>query len=49
MEMHPDPVLLVKIFLLLTQVWDYVMPFWLEAIRTEVPADERHEMKVLLR
>jgi len=24
------------------------MPFWLEAIRTEVPEEELHELKVLL-
>lgn len=31
------------------QVWDYVMPFWLEAIRTEVPDSDKEELKVLLR
>ncbi|GFR86925.1 Unc-79-like protein, partial [Elysia marginata] len=30
------------------EIWDYVMPYWLEAIRTEVPEDELHELKVLL-
>ncbi|XP_059155568.1 protein unc-79 homolog isoform X3 [Physella acuta] len=30
------------------EIWDYVMPYWLEAIRTEVPDDELHELKVLL-
>ncbi|ELU08396.1 hypothetical protein CAPTEDRAFT_227700 [Capitella teleta] len=30
------------------QVWDYVMPFWLEAIRTEVPESDKEELKVLL-
>ncbi|XP_074643701.1 protein unc-79 homolog [Tubulanus polymorphus] len=29
-------------------VWDYVMPYWLEAIRTEIPEDELPELKVLL-
>lgn len=30
------------------EIWDYVMPYWLEAIRTEVPLDELNELKVLL-
>ncbi|GFO35399.1 unc-79-like protein, partial [Plakobranchus ocellatus] len=30
------------------EIWDYVMPYWLEAIRTEVPEDELQELKVLL-
>ncbi|XP_071164350.1 protein unc-79 homolog isoform X1 [Mytilus edulis] len=30
------------------EIWDYVMPYWLEAIRTEVPAEDLHELKVLL-
>ncbi|XP_055879587.1 protein unc-79 homolog isoform X2 [Biomphalaria glabrata] len=30
------------------EIWDYVMPYWLEAIRTEVPEDDLHELKVLL-
>lgn len=31
------------------QIWDYVMPYWLESIRMEVPEDELMELKVLLR
>nr|KAG5704260.1 hypothetical protein BaRGS_012548 [Batillaria attramentaria] len=30
------------------EIWDYVMPYWLESIRTEVPEDELSELKVLL-
>ncbi|XP_060067575.1 protein unc-79 homolog isoform X2 [Ylistrum balloti] len=30
------------------EIWDYVMPYWLEAIRTEVPTEDLHELKVLL-
>ncbi|XP_064622108.1 protein unc-79 homolog isoform X4 [Lineus longissimus] len=30
------------------EVWDYVMPYWLEAIRTEVSEDELSELKVIL-
>jgi hypothetical protein len=30
------------------EVWDYVMPYWLEAIRTEVSEDELPELKVIL-
>ncbi|XP_046579791.1 LOW QUALITY PROTEIN: protein unc-79 homolog [Haliotis rubra] len=30
------------------EIWDYVMPYWLEAIRTEVPEDELSKLKVLL-
>ncbi|CAD5115352.1 DgyrCDS4332 [Dimorphilus gyrociliatus] len=30
------------------EVWDYVMPFWMEAIRTEIPRQEQMELKVLL-
>ena len=31
------------------ETWDYIMPFWLEAIRTEVPKDELKELQVLLK
>ena len=31
------------------QIWDYVMPYWLESIRTEVPEEDLAELKVLLR
>ena len=34
--------------LCLLQAWDYIMAFWLEAIRSEIPHDERQELKVLL-
>lgn len=34
---------------LLLQIWDYVMPYWLESIRTEVPEEDLSELKVLLR
>ncbi|XP_025104233.1 protein unc-79 homolog isoform X4 [Pomacea canaliculata] len=30
------------------EIWDYVMPYWLESIRMEVPEDELMELKVLL-
>ncbi|XP_052267084.1 protein unc-79 homolog [Dreissena polymorpha] len=30
------------------QIWDYVIPYWMEAIRTEVPSDDLHLLKVLL-
>ncbi|XP_062580313.1 protein unc-79 homolog [Saccostrea cucullata] len=30
------------------EIWDYVMPYWLEAIRTEVPSEDLHHLKVLL-
>ncbi|XP_041355146.1 protein unc-79 homolog isoform X3 [Gigantopelta aegis] len=30
------------------EIWDYVMPYWLEAIRTEIPEEDLHELKVLL-
>jgi len=41
-------VVLCVLWLCLVQAWDYVMAFWLEAIRTEVPQDERQELKVLM-
>ncbi|ESN91236.1 hypothetical protein HELRODRAFT_90317, partial [Helobdella robusta] len=31
------------------QVWDYVIPFWLEAIRTEVNKEQIFDFKILLR
>ena len=31
------------------EVWDYVIPFWLEAIRTEIPREELRELKIILR
>ncbi|XP_064602074.1 protein unc-79 homolog isoform X2 [Liolophura sinensis] len=30
------------------EIWDYVMPYWLEAVRTEVPSGDMGELKVLL-
>ncbi|XP_052767692.1 protein unc-79 homolog [Mya arenaria] len=30
------------------QIWDYVIPYWMEAIRTEVPTEDLHLLKVLL-
>ncbi|XP_070180605.1 protein unc-79 homolog isoform X2 [Littorina saxatilis] len=30
------------------EIWDYVMPYWLESIRTEVPEPDLAELKVLL-
>ncbi|KAK6182809.1 hypothetical protein SNE40_010404 [Patella caerulea] len=30
------------------EIWDYVMPYWLEAIRTEIAEEDLHELKVLL-
>uniref|UniRef100_T1JB25 Protein unc-79 homolog n=1 Tax=Strigamia maritima TaxID=126957 RepID=T1JB25_STRMM len=30
------------------EVWDYIMPYWMEAIRNEVPEDELSELRVLL-
>ena len=30
------------------EVWDYILPFWLEAIRTEVTEEECPDLKVLL-
>ncbi|XP_056021737.1 protein unc-79 homolog isoform X2 [Ostrea edulis] len=30
------------------EMWDYVMPYWLEAIRTEVPSEDLRHLKVLL-
>ena len=29
-------------------MWDYIIPFWLEAIRTEVTEEEKPDLKVLL-
>lgn len=31
------------------EVWDYIMPYWLESIRTELTLKEREEIKTLLR
>lgn len=31
------------------EVWDYIMPYWLESIRTELTLKEREEIKILLR
>ncbi|CAH8437681.1 unnamed protein product [Dicrocoelium dendriticum] len=31
------------------EVWDFVMPYWLESIRTEVPRAEYFELEVLLK
>ena len=31
------------------EVWDYIIPFWLEAIRTEITRDELQELKIILR
>ncbi|ESO85360.1 hypothetical protein LOTGIDRAFT_154853 [Lottia gigantea] len=31
------------------EIWDYVMPYWLEAIRTEIAEEDLHELRVLLR
>jgi len=30
------------------EAWDYVMAFWLEAVRSEIPQDEWQELKVLM-
>lgn len=30
------------------QIWDYVIPYWMEAIRTEIPTEDLHLLKVLL-
>ena len=31
------------------EVWDYIMPYWLESIRTELTLKEREEVMVPLR
>uniref|UniRef100_A0A5K3EPD0 Zf-AD domain-containing protein n=1 Tax=Mesocestoides corti TaxID=53468 RepID=A0A5K3EPD0_MESCO len=31
------------------ETWDYIMPYWLESIRTEVKPDEYRELEVLLK
>lgn len=30
-------------------VWDYVMPHWMEAMVNDVPEHELHELKIILR
>jgi hypothetical protein len=32
-----------------SDIWDYVMPHWMEAVVNDVPEKELHELKNLLR
>jgi hypothetical protein len=32
-----------------SDIWDYVMPNWMEAVVNDVPEKEQHELKNLLR
>jgi hypothetical protein len=32
-----------------SEIWDYVMPHWMEAMVNDVPEKEQHELKNLLR
>jgi hypothetical protein len=40
---------LVPYEIITSDIWDYVMPRWMEAIVTDVPEKELHELKNLLR
>lgn len=40
---------LVPYEVITTEIWDYVMPHWLEAIAKDVPEKELPELKMLLR
>lgn len=40
---------LVPYEVITTEIWDYVMPHWLEAIVKDVPEKELPEFKLLLR
>ncbi|KAL3312592.1 Protein unc-79 [Cichlidogyrus casuarinus] len=31
------------------ETWDYIMPYWLEAMRTEVPQDDYKELEIILK
>jgi len=40
---------LVPYEIITSDIWDYVMPYWMEAIVNDVPEKELHELKNLLR
>jgi hypothetical protein len=40
---------LVPYEIITSEIWDYVMPNWMEAMVNDVPEKEQHELKNLLR
>lgn len=40
---------LVPYEIITSEIWDHVMPHWMEAIVNDVPHRELHELKILLR